>query len=150
MADEPDTPLRYFQKNAQEAIGINIAEWKGQTRVDVRTYVQPLGEADLVATKKGVAIPLKLFPAVMQGVRELANVMGPEKTVSRIQKSSREEIRVGITTYRGARLIFIRSFALANDEDSQWRPTRKGVSMRVDLYPHLLEALEEIEERLND
>ena len=148
MSDQLDTLPRYFQKNAQEAIGINIAEWKGEIRVDVRIYVQPLGEAELVATKKGITIPLKIFPTVMKGVRDLADVMGPEKIVSRTPKSSREEIRVGVTTYRGTRLIYIRSFVYMDNEGSQWWPTKRGVSMRVELYPHLLETLEEVEELL--
>ncbi len=150
MADQNDLLPRYFQKNTQEAIGIDIVEWKGEIRIDIRTYVQPLGKAELVATKRGVSIPLKIFSTVMQGVRELANVMGPEKIVSQTPKSSREEIRIGVTTYRGTRLVYIRSFVYVDDEDPQWRPTRRGVSMRVELYPYLLEAFEEVEERLTD
>lgn len=148
MADQPSAQPKYFQKNAQEAVGICITEWKGQPRVDVRIYVQPLGEANLVATKKGVAIPVDLFSQVMQGVRDLAEVMGPEKIVARIAKSSKEEIRIGASTFRGTRLIYIRSFVNV-DAEGEWKPTRKGVSLRVALYPHLLETLEEVENRLD-
>ena len=141
--------MGYFQKNAREAVGVGLADWKGQSRVDVRIYIQPLGEAELVATKKGIAIPLKIFPEVMKGVRDLAEVMGPEKVVARVRKTEKEEIRIGVNTYRGTRLIYVRSFVSVDDDGERWNPTQKGVSLRVDQYPQLLELLEEVEKRID-
>ena len=84
----------------------------------------------------------------MKAVRDLAEVMAPEKVVARIAKSTKEEIWIGVSTYRGTRLIYVRSFVNMNEEE-EWRPTQKGVSMRVELYPHLLEAFEDVEGNLD-
>jgi hypothetical protein len=38
--------------------------------------------------------------------------------------------------------IYIRTYAQFGGED--FRPTKKGVSMNVDLFPHLLEAVDKL------
>ena len=141
--------LVIFRKNAREAVGVACTEWRGQLRVDVRIYVQAIGEDDLVPTRKGISIPPHIFPAVLEAVRKLGEVMARERLIARIPRDGRSEIRVGVNEFRGQRLIYLRLFLREGDPGQEiWKPTQKGVSLRVDLYPRLLEALEEIREQV--
>jgi len=76
-------------------------------------------------------------------VKALGDVMGSDKVVARILKNNKQEIRVGFNSYRGVALIYIRTFSLIEGK-SEWVPTKSGVSMRVDHYPHHLEAVEKL------
>jgi len=128
-----------FPKSATEVICIAVAEWKGQQRLDVRTYVPEVEGEGLIATKKGVSLPLDLYDKVLEAVRRLGDVMGPEKVVAVIPRSEGEQVRIGVTLFKGHPLIYVRTFV---DASSEWIATQKGISLRVDLYPTLLEALE--------
>jgi len=140
--EENETELiAFFQKNARELIGTCIAEWKGTQRVDIRIYSQAIGDDVLIPTTKGVSVPLELYPSVLDGVRRLGDVMGRDKVVSRIPKSKKTEIRVGINTFRGKTLLYIRQFAIMDDSE-EMKPTKKGISISVDQYPQLLEIIE--------
>ncbi|HEX9872472.1 MAG TPA: transcriptional coactivator p15/PC4 family protein, partial [Candidatus Tectomicrobia bacterium] len=50
--------------------------------------------------------------------------------VTRIAKNPTEEVRVSLTSYRGHDLVDIRVFF--QDEQGEWRPTKRGVSLSVD------------------
>ena len=134
--------LALFAKSAREAVGVAISEWKGEPRIDVRIYVPIIGEDSLVPTKKGISLSLDQYPQLLDGVRRLGDVMSNERVVARIGKSERSEVRIGITIFRGNPLIYLRTFVQFGSDDPEWKPTQKGVSLRVDLYPKLLEAIE--------
>ena len=54
-------------------------------------------------------------------------------------------VRVSLTEYRGRKLVDVRVYY--SDSEGQYRPTKKGVSLSVDVYPdfkHALLALEKI------
>ena len=140
--DENNTELiASFKKNHRELVGVRVAEWKGELRADIRIYVQAIGEDVLIPTSKGVSIPIDLFPAVIDGVRKLGEVMGREKVVERIPKSKKTEIGVGINIFRGQTLLYIRQFTTMNNAN-EMKPTKKGISVRVDQYLQLLEVIE--------
>ena len=103
-----------------------------------RSCLSGVGADILIPTKKGVSITIDEFPKVLEGVKKLGDVMSNEKVVATIRKSDTQEIRIGITTFKNIPLIYIRTFAYKND---QWLHTQKGISMKVDLYPKLLESL---------
>ena len=135
--------LVIFRKNAREAVGVACTEWRGQLRVDVRIYAQAIGEDDLVPTRKGISIPPDIFPAVLEAVRKLGEVMARERLIARIPRNHNTEIRIGVNEFRGQRLIYLRLFLREDSQGEEtWKPTQKGVSLRVDLYPRLLDALE--------
>jgi hypothetical protein len=67
--------------------------------------------------------------------------------VARIAKNPTEEVRVSLTSYRGHDLVDIRVFF--QDEQGEWRPTKKGVSVSVDSFAELREAVVKAEEMLN-
>jgi Transcriptional Coactivator p15 (PC4) len=73
---------------------------------------------------------------------------GMEALVARIPKNPTEEVRVALTSYRGHDLIDIRVFF--QDEQGEWRPTKRGVSLSVDSFTELREAIAKAEEMLNN
>jgi hypothetical protein len=66
--------------------------------------------------------------------------------VARIAKNPTEEVRVSLTSYRGHDLVDIRVFF--QDEQGEWRPTKRGVSLSVDSFAELREAVVKAEEML--
>jgi Transcriptional Coactivator p15 (PC4) len=56
-------------------------------------------------------------------------------------KNSREEVRAMLTTFKGHRLADIRVYAASDDDDGD-HPTRKGIAVRVEDLPKLLEAVQ--------
>jgi hypothetical protein len=70
-----------------------------------------------------------------------------EALVARIPKNPTEEVRVALTSYRGHDLVDIRVFF--QDEQGEWRPTKRGVSLSVDSFTELREAIAKAEEMLN-
>jgi hypothetical protein len=67
--------------------------------------------------------------------------------VARIAKNPTEEVRVSLTSYRGHDLVDIRVFF--QDEQGEWRPTKRGVSLSVDSFSELRDAIVKAEEMLN-
>ena len=67
--------------------------------------------------------------------------------VARIAKNPTEEVRVSLTSYRGHDLIDIRVFF--QDDQGEWRPTKRGVSLSVDSFAELREAVVKAEEMSN-
>ena len=68
--------------------------------------------------------------------------------LARITKNPTEEVRVSLTSYRGYDLVDIRVFF--QDEQGEWRPTKRGVSLSIDSVAELREAIVKAEERLNE
>lgn len=71
-----------------------------------------------------------------------------EALVARISKNPTEEVRISLTSYRGYDLVDIRVYY--QDEQGEWRPTKRGVSLSVDSFAELREAISKVEERLNE
>ena len=70
-----------------------------------------------------------------------------EALIARIAKNPTEEVRVSLTSYRGHDLVDIRVFF--QDEQGEWRPTKRGVSLSVDSFAELRDAVAKAEEMLN-
>ena len=70
-----------------------------------------------------------------------------EALVARIAKNPTEEVRISLTSYRGHDLVDIRVFF--QDDQGEWRPTKRGVSLSVDSFAELREAVAKAEEMLN-
>jgi transcriptional coactivator p15 (PC4) len=67
--------------------------------------------------------------------------------VAKIAKNPTEEVRVSLTSYRGHELVDIRVFF--QDDQGEWRPTKRGVSLAVDSVAELRDAIVKAEEMLN-
>jgi len=141
--------LIIFSKSSKEAIGVSLKIWKEQLRVDIRTYVPVIGEEGLMATPKGISLTAEKYPELLQAVRALGDVMSNDKVVARISKNENQEIRVGVNTFRNMPLIYIRTFTKKKGDADEWSPSRKGISIKVDLYPRLLEAVESLQDQIN-
>ncbi len=61
-----------------------------------------------------------------------------------IPKSSVERIVVERKTYKGTEVGDIRTWYVDDPSSPEWKPTRRGVCFRVELFPDVLAALGEI------
>ena len=61
-----------------------------------------------------------------------------------IQKSATEQVRISLNEFKGKKYIDIRTYYLADDEE--YKPTKKGVTLSVNLFQELKTGVEKIEE----
>ena len=59
--------------------------------------------------------------------------------VTKFEKNATEEVRVSLTEYKGHELIYIRVYYAPPGREAI--PTKKGLTMSVDLYPDLMDAV---------
>ena len=59
-----------------------------------------------------------------------------------LKKNTHEELRIEHTEYRGHALVSMRVWW--REDDDEWRPSRKGITLRRDQVPVVMEALEEL------
>ena len=69
------------------------------------------------------------------------------QTIAVIAKSAIEEVHVDLSEYRGHDLVSVRIWANYDGADEPKRPTKKGVSLKVEKLPQLIAALREAESR---
>lgn len=67
--------------------------------------------------------------------------------ISRITKNAREVLFFSLSEFKGHRLIDFRVH-VPGDQEGEWLPTRKGVSLAVGLYPAFKQALAQLEAAL--
>jgi hypothetical protein len=66
------------------------------------------------------------------------------KVISEFSKNTQETIRVSITEFKGYELIDVRAYYRDN-ETGELKPTRKGITLSVELYDKLKEAILKLE-----
>lgn len=64
-----------------------------------------------------------------------------ERLIKAIERGPGQQIHVRLTTFRGREYLDLRNFYL--DENDEWRPTKKGIAVPVELYDELMAALKE-------
>jgi hypothetical protein len=64
--------------------------------------------------------------------------------VSKVTKNAREVVFLSLSEFKGHRLIDIRVH-VPGDQEGDWVPTRKGLSLAVGLYPEFKQALAQLE-----
>ncbi len=69
------------------------------------------------------------------------------EVISQFTKHAREVVFLSLSEFKGRRLIDIRVH-VPGDEEGDWVPTRKGVSLAVSLYPAFKQALAQLEHAL--
>ena len=72
-----------------------------------------------------------------------------EKVVGQFEKNAREEIRVQLREFKGYQLLDIRTFYFAG-EGGEPKPSPKGISISVRLFPELKESILEAERVLKE
>src|SRR5882724_9576009 len=65
-----------------------------------------------------------------------------ERVIAALSKNAAEELRVVLTEFHGRQLIDVRVYATYHST-GQLGPTKKGVTLRVELLPELLIALQQ-------
>lgn len=66
-----------------------------------------------------------------------------ERLVSTIDKGLGNRIHIRLSCFRDRDYLDIRNFY--ETEDGEWKPTRKGIAVPVELYKELMAALKEVE-----
>ena len=73
--------------------------------------------------------------------------MAEDKVVSSFKRNPTEEVRATLKEFRGRRYLDLRIYY--QDDQGEWKPTRKGVSLSTDFMPELKEAVLSLETALN-
>lgn len=68
--------------------------------------------------------------------------MQNDNLIREFQKNASEKVRVERGYYRGIDIISFRIYFNAGVAKDDWRPSRKGISMRVDLLPEIKKAID--------
>src|SRR5262245_60618888 len=87
-----------LKKNASAELWVCLREYQGRQYVDVREHFLSGDDRQWHPTKKGIMIAPALLAKVIEGVEALED-MTDLGTVATIEKSSREEIQVGVRQY---------------------------------------------------
>ena len=66
-----------------------------------------------------------------------------DELIEQFEKNATEVVRVSLTEYRGRKLVDVRVYYA--DNEGQYRPTKKGVSLSVDVYPDFKRAMRALE-----
>ena len=149
MDEEGETSIvASFAKNSRETICVGISYWQGKQRLFVRLYAQTPEAQQPVPTKEGVTLPVEQYPALLEGVRALAGAGGEEIVTAKIDKNKSQQVWVGANIYKDIPLLYIRTY-LAFGGSQELKPAKQGVSIRAELYPKLLEAVEKLGQALN-
>ncbi|PKO12811.1 MAG: hypothetical protein CVU39_21995 [Chloroflexi bacterium HGW-Chloroflexi-10] len=136
-----------FVKNSREKIFVGLNEFKGKWRIFIRAYVPSVEEGkDWLPTQKGISLEVEQYPALLSAMEETGKDLQTEREVAAIGKSKTQEIRVGISHFKNMQLVDLRTYV---EIDGEKRPTQKGVSMKAELYPQLMEAVRKLGELIH-
>ena len=72
--------------------------------------------------------------------------MNMDELIAQFEKNATEVVRVSITEYRKRQFIDVRIYY--SDDEGQYRPTKKGVSLSPEVYPDFKRALAALEKIL--
>jgi hypothetical protein len=142
------TIVASFPKNSREMICVGISQWQGKPRLFVRLYAQTPEAEQPVPTKEGITLPVEQYQALLEGVRALEGTSGKEVVTAKISKNKTQQVWVGANIYKDIPLVYIRTYA-AFVGSQELKPAKQGVSIRAELYPKLLEAVEKLGKELN-
>jgi len=143
------TIVASFAKNSREMVCVGVSLWQGKQRLFVRMYAQTPDAQQPVPTKEGVTLPVEQYKALLEGVRALAEVGGKEVVTAKIPKNKSQQVWVGANIYKNIPLVYIRTYA-AFVGSPELKPAKQGVSIRAELYPKLLEAVEQLGKALEE
>jgi hypothetical protein len=69
-----------------------------------------------------------------------------DELIAQFEKNATEVIRVSLTEYRKRKLVDVRVYY--SDDEGEYRPTKKGVSLSLEVYPDFKRALASLEKIL--
>ena len=138
MAD--DEVVGSFLKNDRELVVGELNTWKGTRYAHVRVLVPSAVEEEWIHTDNGVAIEAERVDELKAAVDKLLEVASRDVVIGRIP-IGKDEIHVGVSTFKGNAYAYLRRFYTKGGE---WRPTRKGVSVRVEMAGELVDLVGEL------
>ena len=62
--------------------------------------------------------------------------------VYEFMKNATEKVRVELCEYLGKDMINVRVYYNADETGDDWKPTKKGITLRSDLLPELKKAID--------
>lgn len=68
--------------------------------------------------------------------------MDETKFVANFAKSAAEMVFIGVNQWQGKWRCFIRIYYPGPDNEQEWLPTKKGISIELDQFPALKEAMQ--------
>jgi hypothetical protein len=68
-----------------------------------------------------------------------------DQPIATIEKNAIEQLRVELSEYQGHNLISLRIWANYDSSTDDKHPTKKGLALRVEKLPELIEALQKAE-----
>lgn len=71
-----------------------------------------------------------------------------ERLIRAFDRGAGQQLQVRLVTFRGREYLDLRNFYL--DENDEWKPTRKGIAIPLELYDELMAALKEVGETLKE
>ena len=69
-----------------------------------------------------------------------------DELIAQFEKNATEVVRVSLTEYRKRQFIDVRIYY--SDDEGQYRPTKKGVSLSPEVYPDFKRAMAALEKTL--
>lgn len=71
-----------------------------------------------------------------------------DELIAQFEKNATEVVRISLTEFRGRQLIDVRVYY--TDDEGEYRPTRKGISLAVDAYLDFRNAVARLDKLLLD
>jgi hypothetical protein len=130
-----------FLKNDRELVVGELSTWKGTRYAHVRVLVPSAVDEEWIHTDNGVAVEADRIDELKAAVDKLLEVASRDVVVGRIPVG-RDEIRVGVNTFKGNAYAYLRRFYTKGGE---WHPTRRGVSVRVEAVGELVDLVRELD-----
>jgi hypothetical protein len=69
-----------------------------------------------------------------------------DEVIAQFEKNATEVVRISLTEYRGHKLLDVRVYY--SNDDGEYRPTKKGVSLAVERYTDFKRAMLALEKVL--
>ncbi len=130
-----------FLKSDREMVVGEISDFRGKVYAHLRIMVPSAAEeGEWRRTTKGVAIEASRVRELLEGIRRLPGIASAGRVVASIPVG-RDEILVGVDSFRGDAYAYVRRFYKAGNE---WKPTPKGVSVRTEFIDELIDLAERL------
>lgn len=82
-----------------------------------------------------------------KGKLVMGNYSTTPQTLHEFQKNANEVLRFSLSKFKSHQLADIRVYY--QDDQGEWRPTKKGISLSVDLVEELTEGVRRLQEAIH-
>ena len=69
-----------------------------------------------------------------------------QKVIKDIEKNASNKIRISLTEFKGYDLVDLRVYY--EDEEGEYKPTKKGIALKPEMIPLVIEGLQEAEKEI--